>query len=218
MKIKNIFKKILKAIMLFISTIIGREQRILTYRLIDISGTISKTLKEIELNQTQQFLKMMNQIVLIRKKAYYPIAINHLSKAINLAIQRDLKADVRYEPVQNYLYCELFADKDLFDKYRLDLEASYKDHPAKPLMKYANELLIERKLGLTNKISLVFIFNILKYSNQKEVILHHDLMELLSISLMESVKDEYVLKNNLQDFDLQKGAIEKQKEEPETLD
>jgi len=210
---ENIIERIWHSIVLFISTITGRENRLLTYKLIakldGFAAEFEKTsnfIKEISLKQA-------NLIYQVKKKAFFPVLINSRGKAINLSLQRDIKADFIYEPVNNTLIAELIIDRDKFESFRIDMEKSYKDSPAKVLLEYANELFKKRDREFMDSCSYNFILKIIKYTFDKEMLSHWDIMELLGISILEIAKPKYIAANDLEDFVIDKGPVYKKKEE-----
>lgn len=209
---ENIFRTMWAAIKLFINTITGKELREIAILQTQITEKISKNIYDLYVDETQKFIKTMNQLVQLNKKPITIFVMNKKGKTINLTASREINTNVRYEPNGNYLLCELYFNRELFEVYRLDLTSSYLEHPSRSLILYANKLLKERKEGLTDLIGTKYLINIFGYSNQAQIISHLELMELLAVGLMNSVKNEYCLENDLKDFDLTKGPIEKGKQ------
>lgn len=210
-------QKIWEAIILFIRTITGIEAR---DSLNDLSRILMENqkqrMKESEA-QHQLQLKTFQMIYRIRMKAFFPIIINSRGKAINLSLQRDMKADFVFDPARNDLNVELIVDRDKFESLKIELMESYKEHPARPLILFAKDKFEARDRIFMDGCQYNFILNIYAFAFEKEFLTQRDIMEILGKSIIEIAKPEYIKVNELQDFDLEKGPIAKEKTESKTF-
>lgn len=214
---QNIFKKIWKALGLFFSTLTGRESRLHLISIIDESIKLNEQIKELNNafnkfieSSTKTNIKTLQTLYGIKTKSFFPLIINDKGKALNLSMHRDFKCELSYQ--DGGIKAELIIDKLNFETFHLDMALSYTGNIKKPLFDYACELFKERNREFMDSCSYTFILSLLNYSFQRELLTHKDIMEILGQVLLEQAKPLYISKNNLKDFDFEKGAIQKDKE------
>ena len=206
---KNIFIRIWEAVILFLKTITGIELR---DTLNDISLQLDKQEKNMLKYHQEHSQLMAREIALlagIKRKAYFPMLLNKNGKGINAALQRDFKTEIVFNPNNSTLSVDLIIDRMHFEKYDLDLDKSYQGNVNSPLFTYAKNKFEERDRSFMDECAKNFTYGIFATSFDKEVLQSDDILEVLGKTILLIAKPGYVKAANLQDFEIDKGPVEK---------
>lgn len=230
---ENLFKRIWNAILLFISTIIGRESRIkLDSQLIEMAklnqqasesaiamskfAEAIKKLGELIKQQHLTSLKLVSdqtsKLNQIKNKAHFPVLINSKGKLLNLSSIKRFSIEMDYSVQDKSINVSLKFDDIAFDKYSLLVASSYEGSLIKPLFDYAGRLFSEYKKDFTDECILGCEAHLIASANLKEILLHKDIIEAIGQAIIGTAKPYYVKENNLKDFDYEKGPVYKEEE------
>ena len=213
---KNIFIRIWESVILFLKTITGIEQRdILNDQTLQIEG-LKKEMQKQHQEHSQLSARQIALLARIQKKAYFPMLLNKNGKGINAALQRDFKTEIVFNPNSSTLSVDLIIDRMHFEKYDLDLDKSYAGNVNSPLFNYAKIRFEERDRNFMDECAKNFTYAIFATSFEKEVLQSDDILEILGRTILLIAKPGYVKAANLQDFEIDKGPVEKPVEEKET--
>lgn len=217
MKKQSILSRIYHSIKLFFSTLIGYQNNKYLLRIVEMIEELNRKSSERFAQLMELGMKNIFQVNRLNEKYFFPVLMNNKGRAINLSGQRDFKTEITLAADRKNLNCTLIINREDFERFSLDLEASYIEHPARPLILFALEKVRdkEKKEYYLDNISRFFLMNLIQDSFRIGLLVSKEIREILGQSILEVIKPDYIKENDLKDFDINSGPVEKEKKEKE---
>jgi hypothetical protein len=155
---------------------------------------VSKAIHNTENSIKQEQKEIKDLLLRISQKPIMPVLMNLSGQAVNLAREKGMQVEARYNPVQETLECSLFIDHRKFDSWSMGLtkfSEEEKERERKAIFDLGRALLRNRKEGFLDKIQEMILTELVVASQYRERLNHYDIFSIIVFGYLDAAKPYY---------------------------